>query len=1032
MKTTTIPPRFFNRLAPICRMLALPASLLVFSGAALATITIDSAEPSTDVLLDAINGGSVGTLINSGAAQGARGTEFVVGVGGESFDVNGFTIQANNADTFGAGETLTVAVYSGTAGTFTAAGSFANVTPAYLDTNSGLTLIGSEAFTATAATGSSSGAGAVASNEYVTFNFTTPINLDGGVTYTAFVFADFAFSQREGNNNGGGRISFSDTTTALTAAGTRDLRFSVLGTSSGAGFADPTISASDNLITAGDPVDLSITFDTSAESAELATPGGAIDLLAIDAGDGVPNDGMVVVNDSPANSFLYEVTATKTGSPDGTASDAVVVSGLTDAVVYEDNFDNDGVGVNTGAGGGGVSSEFNSAPPWVDDGALTAGTATSGGNISTFNSLNGFNITDGFVLEVVFDLGATGGTPFLSNHLSFGLLEAPASISEASALFDNNDEEPTVDGIGMSFTERNNFVDTGIIEWDGFAGTTSTLSPFTPSAGVAQTLVLGVEPDGSFVYSYGSESGAGTSIIDLNIPYFFQARTQGSSGNVIQSVTLHTSTSQFLSPTITSTSTLIEVGGSIDLDITFDTSSDTASLTTPGGAVDLIALDGSDTNPNDGMVTVVESPTSNFTYEVTATKSGSPSLSSSVDVVVVDPSTEAPDNDFSTAIKADGPLFYYRFEEGADPEVLLDSSGNSFHVTSDNILGGVTFGSGPGGMQNAGDFGANTAILVPTSSAMDESYTFSAVINLDESLDGPLGNILTMANGTGIGRSLFYYGSGGFQTFADGNLVFLSDADAVTEGVSCLVHVVFDSDPDDEPGTLGTEMRVYVNGTQYGSSTTLNEVAANTGDWILASNKNTPTQSLLGWLDEVAVFESELTDTQISDHATAFFAAADPLLGFFSDTMEVVTGDPVVLSWKVSDLASVVTLNGAPVDGAVSGGIYTTTVNPTTTTTYTLDVDGETREITVTVLAPPVAPTITSISADGSTPPMITIEIQGTPNTTFDVRASADLVDGFPFSTDPSTITTNGAGFGTVTFEGFGTSEYYRIETIDP
>jgi len=1008
-------------------MLALPAALLAFSSAALASITIDSTEPTTDVILDAINGGSVATLINSGAAQGARGTEFLLGVGGEAFDVTGFTIQANNADTFGAGETLTVAVYSGTAGTFTAAGSFANVTPAYLDTNSGLTLIASEAFTATAATGSSAGAGAVASSEYVTFNFTTPINLAGGVTYTAFVFADFAFSQREGNNNGGGRISFRETTTTLTAAGTRDLRFSVLGTSSGAGFADPTISAADNLITAGDSVDLSITFDTSADTAELATPGGAVDLLAIDAGDAVPNDGMVVVNDSPTNSYLYEVTATKSGAPDGTASDAVIVSGLTDVAVYEDNFDNDGVGVNTGAGGGGVSSEFNSSPPWVDDGALTAGTATSGGNISTFNSLSGFNITDGFVLEVVFDMGATGGTPFLSNHLSFGLVETPASISESAALFDNNAQVATVDGIGMSFTERNNFVDTGIIEWDGSAGTTSTLSPFTPSAGTTQTLVLGVESDGSFIYSYGSESGAGTSLIDLNIPYFFQTRTQGSSGNVIQSVSLLTSTSQFLSPTITSTSTLIELGDSIDLDITFDTSSDTASLATPGGAVDLLALDSSDAGPNDGMVTVIESPTSNFTYEVTATKSGSPSLSSSVDVIVVDPSLEAPDNAFSTVVKADGPLFYYRFEEGANPEVLLDSSGNSFHVTSDNILGGVTFGSGPGGMQNAGDFGANTAILVPASSAMNESYTFSAVINLDESLDGPLGNILSMANGTGTGRSLFYYGSGGFQTFADGNLVFLSDADAVTEGMSCLVHVVFDSDPDDDPGTLESEMRVYVNGTQYGSPTALGAVAANTGDWILASNKNTPTQSLLGWLDEVAVFESELTDTQITDHATAFFAAADPLLGFTSDTAEITSGESVELTWKTSDQASVVTINGNPVDGGAGGGVYTMSFSPTTDTTYTIDVDGETREVMVTVLPPPAAPTIVSISVDGSTPPNVTIVIKGEPEASYDITASADLVT--PFAGIGETISTDVNGDGSTTFPGVGTSEFYRVET---
>ncbi|WP_145284708.1 PEP-CTERM sorting domain-containing protein [Pirellulimonas nuda] len=42
------------------------------------------------------------------------------------------------------------------------------------------------------------------------------------------------FSQQEGNNNGGGRLQFRDTTdgtgTVIAPAGTRDMRFSVLGT----------------------------------------------------------------------------------------------------------------------------------------------------------------------------------------------------------------------------------------------------------------------------------------------------------------------------------------------------------------------------------------------------------------------------------------------------------------------------------------------------------------------------------------------------------------------------------------------------------------------------------------------------------------------------------------------------------------------------------------------------------------------------------------------------------------------------------
>ena len=47
------------------------------------------------------------------------------------------------------------------------------------------------------------------------------------------MFTNFAFSQIEGNNNGGGRLQLRDDTTGLTVAGTRDLRFLVSGVAAG-------------------------------------------------------------------------------------------------------------------------------------------------------------------------------------------------------------------------------------------------------------------------------------------------------------------------------------------------------------------------------------------------------------------------------------------------------------------------------------------------------------------------------------------------------------------------------------------------------------------------------------------------------------------------------------------------------------------------------------------------------------------------------------------------------------------------------
>ena len=47
------------------------------------------------------------------------------------------------------------------------------------------------------------------------------------------MFTNFAFSQVEGSNNGGGRLQLRDNTTALGLSGSRDLRFSISGVAAG-------------------------------------------------------------------------------------------------------------------------------------------------------------------------------------------------------------------------------------------------------------------------------------------------------------------------------------------------------------------------------------------------------------------------------------------------------------------------------------------------------------------------------------------------------------------------------------------------------------------------------------------------------------------------------------------------------------------------------------------------------------------------------------------------------------------------------
>ena len=146
------------------------------------------------------------------------------------------------AATFAAGDTFTIALYTGDPGSvfapMTSPGTPENVTPEFLDANSGLTLIHQEDFLGTDATGDAPD-GQVGPRDFVTFELSDPV-VPGGEDITVFVFTNFAFSQVEGNNNGGGRLQLRDTTTTLLngagdafGAETRDLRFSVSGVAAG-------------------------------------------------------------------------------------------------------------------------------------------------------------------------------------------------------------------------------------------------------------------------------------------------------------------------------------------------------------------------------------------------------------------------------------------------------------------------------------------------------------------------------------------------------------------------------------------------------------------------------------------------------------------------------------------------------------------------------------------------------------------------------------------------------------------------------
>lgn len=210
-------------------------------------------------------------------------------------------------------------------------------------------------------------------------------------------------------------------------------------------------------------------------------------------------------------------------------------------IVYQDTFDNDGIATNVGIGGG-MASGTSGGLSFVDNGNLSGGSATSGGNRTNASSLNSFDLSEGFTLDVTFlnpvANGDAGGN-FPSNHFSIGL--ATASATSTEEFFSTNSAAPGFTGIGFSMGTRAGNVDQGLIVADGTSySTLNTVADPETGGATAIDFSLTVNADGSYEYTIGNASGSGSDAgLDLSSEFFFRTRTQGSDGNQIQSVTLN-------------------------------------------------------------------------------------------------------------------------------------------------------------------------------------------------------------------------------------------------------------------------------------------------------------------------------------------------------------------------------------------------------------------------------------------------------------------------------------------------------------
>lgn len=197
-------------------------------------------------------------------------------------------------------------------------------------------------------------------------------------------------------------------------------------------------------------------------------------------------------------------------------------------VVYEDTFDNDGLATNTGIGGGMVARNILDTA-WGDNGNLvdTAGyNASSRGVVSTINA---FDLSDGFTLEVQM----TGGTTAILQSFALSTTQYTADtlnqdpFREAGWAGEGANGDVYAIGVetGSNANLRGLKFNNGNANASAITNLETTTDQLLPAG--TNTFVLTVTPDNQYSYTYnGGTAATGSVAFDLSSPLYFNLYSQ--------------------------------------------------------------------------------------------------------------------------------------------------------------------------------------------------------------------------------------------------------------------------------------------------------------------------------------------------------------------------------------------------------------------------------------------------------------------------------------------------------------------------
>ena len=232
---------------------------------------------------------------------------------------------------------------------------------------------------------------------------------------------------------------------------------------------------------------------------------------------------------------------------------------------------------------------------------------------------------------------------------------------------------------------------------------------------------------------------------------------------------------------------------------------------------------------------------------------------------------------YEIKVLADEPLAYYRFEEEAGAETIVDSSGGNDSLEVNNAVLGV-----PGRVGIAVEFNGDGSIVLdfnmnPFEPGNANGFDFSIEM-LVFSTGVPTQVMASQQDGSGLGRSNLILTAGGqWGSFIGGS----TTSSEITPEPDTWYHLVMTYDGDFE------EIMYYVDG-EATVDPIIQPVEAADGSWVLGSHKNQGQQFVDGLMDEVAFYDYRLDDPDGDDEVddsrvAAHFDALPALVSLIGD-----------------------------------------------------------------------------------------------------------------------------------------------------